>query len=271
MNQFALFAAPAPSIAGIDPRKGYASYSADVIGMQSKVRKPVSCNGDLWVCVGAGGSAVGALTLRFFRLMPTSEFQGETYTYNEKTSIWRECDTYPGDFARQDPDGFYHGMRVKSGSTSYILTGPELTMETTWALAETPYDPATDDEEEEDEEDERSGSLFGRDRDEEDEDLRIRRDYANGQLDGDEDDISTCDCGAELSQLDNHFILPCGVMCPECAAVHVGICDECAAEWEEPEVSYTPLAPAPAAYMPVAVPMPLFPAPVTLDLFGGVL
>lgn len=126
--QLGLFASLAPSIQGIDKAKALASYSADVIGMSNKVRKPVSCGGDLWVYTGGGGNASNR-TAEMYRLCPIAEFDGTVTSYHEKISVWNEGDKYPGDYARNDPNGFYHGMRVQNGSTVYVLCGPKQTLD----------------------------------------------------------------------------------------------------------------------------------------------
>jgi hypothetical protein len=128
IGQLGLFAPLPPSIEGIDPAKAVASYSADVIAMNSKVRKPVSCGGDLWVSVGSSGSAAHRL-VKMYRLVQLADFDGMVTHYNEKTAIWRDGDKYPGDYARNDPNGFYHGMKVSNGSNTYVLFGPEQTLE----------------------------------------------------------------------------------------------------------------------------------------------
>lgn len=127
-NQFSLFAAPAPSIEGIDKRQALKSYSADVIGMTNKVRKPVSCNGDIWVNTGGCYSA-GTYKGEMYRLVTPEDFDGPTYTYTSKLAIWRDGDKYPGDFARSDPNGSYHGMVVKSGTEMYVMCGPKLALD----------------------------------------------------------------------------------------------------------------------------------------------
>jgi hypothetical protein len=121
--QLGLFAPAPPSVQGIDLAKAFASYSADLIGMSNRVRKPVSCCGDLWVSTGSSGTAI-TRTATMYRLVLLAEFEGEPTTYNEKISIVHEGDEYAGDYARNDPNGFYHGMMVKNGGSTYVLCGP---------------------------------------------------------------------------------------------------------------------------------------------------
>jgi hypothetical protein len=127
-GQLGLFAPLPPSVEGIDLAKALASYSADVIAMNGKVRRPVSCGGDLWVSIGGGGTVAHRVT-KMYRLVPIADFDGEVTTYSDKTRIWRDGDEYPGDYARNDPNGFYHGMKVQHGSNPYVLCGPEQTLE----------------------------------------------------------------------------------------------------------------------------------------------
>jgi len=126
-SQLGLFAPLPPSVEGMDLAKAMASYSADVIAMNGKVRKPVSCGGDLWVSIGGGGTAAHRVT-KMYRLVLVDEFDGQLTTYHEKTSIWLEGDKYAGAYARNDPNGFYHGMKVSSGGNAYALCGPEQTL-----------------------------------------------------------------------------------------------------------------------------------------------
>jgi hypothetical protein len=88
-----------------------ASYSADRIGMSQPIRKPFEWRGSLWVCVSLGHSDAEA-----YRLTHPQAFKGEPVSYSDKT-----CDA---EAARQDPDGFYHGMTVKHGGRTFVLSGP---------------------------------------------------------------------------------------------------------------------------------------------------
>lgn len=179
----------APSLVGLGAAELAASYSADRIADSGTVKAPVSFGGYAWVCVSVSSvRAVG------YMLVEPRDFTGSTWTYNEKTSIQREGDKYPGDFARGDPNGFYHGMTVKSGNCKMVLCGPAQTIE---------------------------GDAWDRDRaDEADED-------EDEQL-----EPSCCDCGVVLAQLDEFH--ECdedgGERCPECFAAHALICRECGAD-----------------------------------------
>lgn len=161
-----LFAPLPPSVGGMNLAKALASYSADVIALAGKVRKPVSCGGDLWVSIGGGGTAAHRVT-KMYRLVPVDEFEGEVTTYHEKTSLWLEGDKYPGDYARNDPNGFYHGMKVSNGGNAYALCGPEQTIDVTNVVelieSDNEDEPAYDDDDEdmewnEDDEDEDEAS-----------------------------------------------------------------------------------------------------------------
>lgn len=127
-GQLALFAPLPPSVEGMDIAKAVASYSADLIALNGKVRRPVSYCGDLWVNTGTRGTAAHRIA-ETYRLVLIDEFDGEPTTYHEKTSIWLEGDEYPGDYARNDPNGFYHGMKVQNGGNSYVLCGPPQKLE----------------------------------------------------------------------------------------------------------------------------------------------
>jgi hypothetical protein len=94
------------------------SYSADRIAESDLIRKPFPWKGNLWVCVSIQGSRDGGLTVMAYRLTPAISFGSEPTTYRRKSAI------EDGDYARNDPQGFYHGMTVKYAGESMVLTGP---------------------------------------------------------------------------------------------------------------------------------------------------
>lgn len=91
-----------------------ASYSADLIAMHNRVRRPFVHQGVLWVCVGMSNHPFECV--KAYRLVESERFAGEAMTYAEKTR--------DGDAARADLFGFYHGVRVTQGGRDYILVGP---------------------------------------------------------------------------------------------------------------------------------------------------
>jgi len=90
------------------------SYSADVIAMKGRVRRPFTFHGVLWVCVGIQNAA--GRTACAYRLLDPDSFGEDATTYDEKTSNAGR--------ARNDPMGFYHGMTVRCGGRDYVLAGP---------------------------------------------------------------------------------------------------------------------------------------------------
>ena len=60
----------------------------------------------------------GLTTANAYRLLSTSEFDGEPTSYSEKNH----------EDARGNPRGFYHGMEVSHGGPTYVLTGPLVQM-----------------------------------------------------------------------------------------------------------------------------------------------
>ncbi|GFE65578.1 hypothetical protein [Litoreibacter roseus] len=94
-----------------------ASYSADKIGMEGKVRKPFAWQNALWVCTGMQ-SYGDFRAAEAYRLVPERFFSGEPTTYNEVACL--------PDAERFKPEGFYHGMRVRSGKHEFILVGPSV-------------------------------------------------------------------------------------------------------------------------------------------------
>jgi hypothetical protein len=91
------------------------SYSADRIGMDQPVRKPFSWQGGLWVCVSIATRG-GELSAEAYRLMHPQVYDGQTFSYRERVQN--------GHQGRADPDGFYHGMRVRRAGSEFILCGP---------------------------------------------------------------------------------------------------------------------------------------------------
>jgi hypothetical protein len=94
-----------------------ASYSADRIGENKPVRKPFNWQGSLWITT-SGASRHGVNCFEAYRLVHPSVFSGEATTYREKVRI------DGGEFAREDVNGFYHGMAVKHAGETLILCGP---------------------------------------------------------------------------------------------------------------------------------------------------
>jgi hypothetical protein len=100
----------------------HASYSADVIASNRRVRKPFTWNGALYVCTSITGSALtdsGTQEHEAYRIVPVKMFTGTTKTYSEKTVKAEDAEA-----ARNDPNGFYHGMTIKHGGESFVLCGP---------------------------------------------------------------------------------------------------------------------------------------------------
>jgi len=98
-----------------------ASYSADHISENKPIRAPFEQGGSLWVCVsitGKGLTVSGETELRAYRLLPAEMFRGEPTTYAKKVTVDH------GEAARNDPNGFYHGISVTHGGRTFIMCGP---------------------------------------------------------------------------------------------------------------------------------------------------
>jgi hypothetical protein len=136
VSQLALFTL-APSLDGVDPAALSSTYSADRIGTNNTIKKPLAFGGHLWVLVGGSCDYINA-----FRVVPIAEFDGKPTTYSEKGR--------PDGFesARHDPNGFYHGMTVSQGGTKYVMVGPEFTIaESAFSHFDSPaYAEADDDD-----------------------------------------------------------------------------------------------------------------------------
>ena len=100
------------------------SYSADRIASGQPVRKPFQHDGALWICTSITGSGLtvsGTTEHEAYRIMPERMFTGTPTTYGTKIGT---DDT--AEAARNDPDGFYHGVTVKHGHETFVLCGPPL-------------------------------------------------------------------------------------------------------------------------------------------------
>ncbi len=97
----------------------HASYSGDTIAFQSTVRKPFLWKGEAWVAVGLTGIG-GVEQAEAVRLVAAESFKGAVTTYRDRCANERAARA-----ARRDPMGFYHGVRVKRGGATYVLSGPE--------------------------------------------------------------------------------------------------------------------------------------------------
>jgi hypothetical protein len=96
----------------------YAAYSADTIASAGKIRKPFNWHGQLMVTVSLCGRD-GTAEAEAYRLLPVKGFAGKAVTYGEKIGNAESAEA-----ARNDPNGFYHGMLVKQGGESIVLVGP---------------------------------------------------------------------------------------------------------------------------------------------------
>jgi hypothetical protein len=223
IGQFSLFDI-APSIEGIDPRKARASYSGDTIATSGKLRTPVQHGGNLWVNTGMQWNK-GTVTLELYRLVHPSEFAGETMSYNLKAGIEF------GEFARNDPNGFHHGMTAKSGGKSYVLAGPKQILTCASADCE-----RIDGESSADEDDADGAGLY----DDEEDGGRTRigntpedEDEEDGEDEDDPGEDVECDCGEVVTRFDPFYATPCGTHCATCMQAHVGVCEICASEFSE--------------------------------------
>jgi len=101
-----------------------ASYSADRIASGQPVRKPFQNDGSLWVCTSITGSGLtvsGSTEHEAHRLISERIFEGKPTTYRTRISSGELAEV-----ARNDRNGFYHGITVKFGRESFVLCGPPL-------------------------------------------------------------------------------------------------------------------------------------------------
>jgi hypothetical protein len=96
----------------------HASYSADTIASAGKIRKAFRWQAQLMVTVSL--SRLGGMEqAEAYSLIPLKVFTGTPTSYSEKIGTAENAEA-----ARNDPNGFYHGMTVKQGGELFVLSGP---------------------------------------------------------------------------------------------------------------------------------------------------
>ncbi|MEM9021653.1 MAG: hypothetical protein AAGC44_13910 [Planctomycetota bacterium] len=92
--------------------------TAEGIGMGEKISNPFIHQGEALVCVGHGSRNTKLPGAEAYRLVPID-------WYSERLT-----DHFFGSYAewaRQDPNGFYHGMIVRYGGGHFVMHGPPVT------------------------------------------------------------------------------------------------------------------------------------------------
>ena len=97
-----------------------ASYSADTIATSGKIRKAFRWQAQLMVTVSLAGRG-GTEQAEAYQLIPLTAFRGTAMSYADKIGTAESAEA-----ARNDPNGFYHGMIVKQGQVSFVLSGPPI-------------------------------------------------------------------------------------------------------------------------------------------------
>lgn len=95
----------------------HASYSADKIGLEGKVRRPFSWQNGLWTCTSIRTIDREA-TFEAYCLIPAAHFGGTPEPYGKaimNSAARRECGK-----------GFYHGMLVRHANREFVLVGPPI-------------------------------------------------------------------------------------------------------------------------------------------------
>ena len=96
----------------------HASYSADTIASAGKIRKSFRWHAQLMVTVSLSGRG-GIEQAQAYELIPLKAFNGKVMSYADKIGTAESAEA-----ARNDPNGFYHGMTVKQGQETFVLSGP---------------------------------------------------------------------------------------------------------------------------------------------------
>ena len=94
------------------------SYSGDRICEGRPIRPPFHWRGGMWACVSTWGNLASA-----YRLTPLASYTADATTYSTRVGASLEA----AEAARNDPNGFYHGVTVTHGGQSFVMTGPEVT------------------------------------------------------------------------------------------------------------------------------------------------
>ena len=109
----------------------HASYSADTIASAGKIRKAFRWQAQLMVTVSLSRRD-GIERAEAYQLIPLKVFSGTPMSYTEKIGTAESAEA-----ARNDPNGFYHGMTVKQGQETFVLSGPPVV----FAAEESPARP----------------------------------------------------------------------------------------------------------------------------------
>jgi hypothetical protein len=98
----------------------HASYSADTIASSGKIRKAFRWQAQLMVTVSLS-RLDGRDQAEAYRLALVAAFPGTPTSYNARVGSAEDAEA-----ARNDPNGFYHGILVRQGSETFVLAGPPL-------------------------------------------------------------------------------------------------------------------------------------------------
>jgi hypothetical protein len=96
----------------------HASYSADTIATAGKIRRAFRWQVQLMVTVSLSRRDE-IEQAEAYQLIPLKVFSGTPMSYSEKIGTAESAEA-----ARNDPNGFYHGMTVKQGQETFVLSGP---------------------------------------------------------------------------------------------------------------------------------------------------
>jgi len=101
---------------------------------EGKITSPFQSNGMLLSACSSKTDEAGKLYTPAYRLVTVKEFPREATTYREKVLLTMPDEWYTGDneanrfragdYARNDPNGFYDAMTVNQGSNTFVMMGP---------------------------------------------------------------------------------------------------------------------------------------------------
>lgn len=95
------------------------SLSSHVIS-EGRVRKPFTFGGRAYVATGGVYYDSQTRELKAYELVPEALFKEPSVTFSERVG------PDLGATAREDPRGFYHGIRVTGQGKKWVLSGPPL-------------------------------------------------------------------------------------------------------------------------------------------------
>lgn len=97
---------------------------------EGRLRRPVVANGRRFVLLGFSTYDIHRREFEVYEVVDASTFRGKMFTHREKMHYeppkakYRTAWGCTGEYARRDPNGFYHGMTAKLAGKAVVVKGP---------------------------------------------------------------------------------------------------------------------------------------------------